>query len=82
MSVSSFLDAIKILYATGFAVMDSYKSIYLGNPLVEVARGEAAQEALGIAFGRTYGANIAFDKTNSGNPTVVACGCLHGYSDK
>ena len=40
--------------ATGFAVMDSYKSIYLGNPLVEAARGEPAQDALGIAFGRSF----------------------------
>lgn len=40
--------------ATGFAVMDSYKSIYLGDPLVEAARGEPAQDALGIAFGRSF----------------------------
>ncbi len=40
--------------STGFAVMDSYKSIYFGNPLVEAARGEPAQNALGVAFGKSY----------------------------
>lgn len=40
--------------STGLAIMDSYKSIYLGAPLVEVARGEAAQNSLGIAFGKSF----------------------------
>lgn len=28
--------------STGIAMMDQYKSIYFGNPLVEAARGEPA----------------------------------------
>lgn len=39
---------------TGLAIMNQEKSIYLGEPLVEVARGETAQNALGIAFGRSF----------------------------
>ncbi|MDR1761069.1 MAG: hypothetical protein LBR55_01320 [Bacteroidales bacterium] len=40
--------------STGLAIMNSYKSIFLGAPLVEVARGETAQNALGIAFGKSF----------------------------
>ena len=29
-------------------------SRYLGEPLVEVAKGETAQNALGIAFGKSF----------------------------
>lgn len=39
---------------TGLAIMNQDKSIYLGAPLVEVARGETAQNALGIAFGKSF----------------------------
>lgn len=39
---------------TGLAIMNKEKSIYLGAPLVEAARGEAAQTALGIAFGKSF----------------------------
>lgn len=39
---------------TGLAIMNQEKSIYLGAPLVEVARGETAQNALGIAFGKSF----------------------------
>lgn len=40
--------------STGLAIMNPHKSIYLGNPLVEAARGETAQNALGIAFGQSF----------------------------
>ena len=40
--------------STGFALMDSHKSIYFGDPLVEAARGEAVQNAIGIAFGKSF----------------------------
>ena len=40
--------------ATGMALMDQDKSIYFGNPLVEAARGEPAQNALGIAYGKSF----------------------------
>lgn len=40
--------------STGPAIMDSYKSIYIGSPLVEVARGETEQNSLGIAFGKSF----------------------------
>lgn len=40
--------------STGMALMDQEKSIYFGNPIVEAARGETAQDALGIAFGRSF----------------------------
>lgn len=40
--------------SSGLAIMDLYKSIYLGEPLVEAARGETAQNALGVAFGKSF----------------------------
>ncbi len=40
--------------STGIALMDQDKSIYFGNPIVEAARGESAQDAMGIAFGRSF----------------------------
>lgn len=40
--------------STGPAMMDSSKSIYFGAPLVEAARGEPAQNAIGIAFGKSF----------------------------
>ena len=40
--------------STGMALMDQDKSIYFGNPVVEAARGETAQDAMGIAFGRSF----------------------------
>lgn len=40
--------------ATGMALMDQEKAIYFGNPLVEAARGESAQDAMGIAFGKSF----------------------------
>lgn len=40
--------------STGLAVMDTYKSIYLGSPLVEAARGESEQNSMGIAFGKSF----------------------------
>lgn len=40
--------------STGMAVMDQHKSIYFGSPLVEAARGEPAQNSLGIAFGKSF----------------------------
>ena len=40
--------------SSGFALMDSNKSIYFGTPLVEAARGEPARKALGISFGKSF----------------------------
>lgn len=40
--------------SSGLAIMDLYKSIYLGQPLVEAARGETAQNAIGLAFGKSF----------------------------
>lgn len=40
--------------STGPAIMNRYKSVYIGAPLVEAARGETAQNALGIAFGKSF----------------------------
>lgn len=40
--------------STGYAVMDKYKSIYLGSPLVEAARGEPARNSMGISFGKSF----------------------------
>lgn len=40
--------------STGMATMDKHQSIYFGRPLVEAARGESAQNAIGVAFGRSF----------------------------
>jgi len=40
--------------STGLATMNPYKSIFLGKPLVEAARGESAQNSIGIAFGKSF----------------------------
>jgi hypothetical protein len=40
--------------STGLAVMNPYKSIYVGSPLVEAARGETAQNSIGVAFGKSF----------------------------
>ena len=40
--------------SSGFALMDSNKSIYFGTPLVEAARGEPARKAIGISFGKSF----------------------------
>lgn len=40
--------------STGMATMNKSKSIFLGKPLVEAARGEPAQNAIGVAFGRSF----------------------------
>ena len=40
--------------STGMATMDRHQAIYFGRPLVEAARGEQAQNAIGIAFGRSF----------------------------
>lgn len=40
--------------STGMALMDQERAIYFGNPLVEAARGESAQDAIGIAFGSSF----------------------------
>lgn len=45
---------LRACISTGLAVMDSYKSIYLGSPLVEAARGETARNSLGISFGKSF----------------------------
>ena len=46
--------------STGIAMMDQYKSIYFGNPLVEAARGEPAQNTLGVAFGKSLTITILY----------------------
>ena len=40
--------------STGPAIMNKYNSTYLGKPLVEAAKGETAQNSLGIAFGKSF----------------------------
>lgn len=40
--------------STGMATMNKHDSIYFGRPLVEAARGEPAQNAIGVAFGRSF----------------------------
>lgn len=40
--------------STGMALMDQEKTIYFGDPIVEAARGETAQDAIGIAFGKSF----------------------------
>ena len=40
--------------ATGLAKMDTQRSIFVGSTLVEVARGEAEQNAIGFAFGQSF----------------------------
>ena len=39
---------------TGMATMNKHESIFFGKPLVEAARGEPAQNAIGVAFGRSF----------------------------
>lgn len=41
--------------STGFATMDKFNNIFLGKPLVEAAKGETAQNSIGIAFGKSFG---------------------------
>lgn len=40
--------------STGPAIMDSFRSIYIGQALVEAAKGETAQNALGFGFGKSF----------------------------
>lgn len=40
--------------STGMATMNKHQSIFLGKPLVEAARGEPAQNAIDVAFGRSF----------------------------
>lgn len=40
--------------STGMATMDKHESIFFGRPLVEAARGEPAQNAIGVSFGRSF----------------------------
>jgi hypothetical protein len=40
--------------ATGQAVMDTERGIFIGQPIVEAARGESAQKWLGFAFGPSF----------------------------
>lgn len=55
-----FCDAVKAgiplrgCISTGMATMNQEKSVYFGRPLVEAARGEPAQKAIGMAFGRSF----------------------------
>ncbi len=55
-----FCEAIKLgiplrgCISTGMAVMNKHQSIYFGRPLVEAARGESAQNAIGVSFGKSF----------------------------
>ncbi len=40
--------------STGMATMNIDKSIFFGRPLVEAARGEPAQNCIGVSFGRSF----------------------------
>ncbi len=40
--------------STGMATMNQHQSVYFGRPLVEAARGEPAQNAIGVAFGKSF----------------------------
>lgn len=40
--------------ATGMATMDKHNSKFFGRPLVEAARGEPAQNSIGVAFGKSF----------------------------
>ena len=40
--------------STGMATMDTGNSIFFGKPLVEAARGEPAQNCIGVSFGRSF----------------------------
>lgn len=40
--------------STGMATMDQHQSIYFGRPLVEAARGEPAQNCIGVSFGKSF----------------------------
>lgn len=55
-----FCEAIRVgiplrgCISTGMAIMNKHDSIFFGEPLVEAARGEPAQNAIGVAFGRSF----------------------------
>ncbi len=40
--------------STGMATMNTGDSIFFGKPLVEAARGEPAQNCIGVSFGRSF----------------------------
>ncbi len=40
--------------STGQAIMNKSKSLFIGEPLVEAAKGETAQNAVGFAFGGSF----------------------------
>lgn len=40
--------------STGIALMNQDKSIYFGSPLIEAARGEPAQNSIGVAYGKSF----------------------------
>lgn len=40
--------------STGLATMNQKDSIYFGRPLVEAARGETAQNCIGVAYGKSF----------------------------
>ena len=58
--IEFFCEAIKAgiplrgCISTGMATMNQHDSIYFGRPLVEAARGEAAQSCIGMAVGRSF----------------------------
>lgn len=40
--------------ATGLAKMDINRSLFVGSPLIEVAKGELEQNSIGVAFGKSF----------------------------
>lgn len=40
--------------STGMATMNKNQSIFFGRPLVEAAKGEPAQNSIGVAFGKSF----------------------------
>jgi hypothetical protein len=47
--------------SSGEAIMDNEKRLYLGQPLVEAARGEHLQKWLGFSFGDTFRMGLHWD---------------------
>lgn len=52
----SILDGIPLrgVISSGLARMDPAQSIFFGAPLVEAGKGEPAQDAIGIGFGKSF----------------------------
>ncbi|MCL2035029.1 MAG: hypothetical protein FWG94_09910 [Oscillospiraceae bacterium] len=40
--------------STGLATLDTHRSVFVGSPLVEAARGESGQDSIGFAYGKSF----------------------------